>query len=74
MEIPMYGGDNFITKERIPDEKQWVNILQQKLKENYLLLQEGLPGRLAGSLEKEKNIRMEKIHLYLLFEHVHLLI
>ena len=41
-------GDNFITGIRIPDDKQWVNILQEKVKDNYILLQEGLPGRLAG--------------------------
>lgn len=46
-------GDNFLTGVRIPDDKQWVNILQSKLPE-YKLLQEGLPGRLCGSLEKEK--------------------
>lgn len=57
--ILIYGdsnvwGDNFITGIRIPDDKQWVNILQEKVKDNYKLLQEGLPGRLAGSDEKEK--------------------
>ena len=57
--ILIYGdsnvwGDNFITGIRIPDDKQWVNILQEKVKDNYKLLQEGLPGRLAGSNEKEK--------------------
>ena len=57
--ILIYGdsnvwGDNFLTGIRIPDEKQWVNILQNKLGKEYKLLQEGLPGRLAGSDEKEK--------------------
>ena len=57
--ILIYGdsnvwGDNFITGIRIPDDKQWVNILQEKVKDDYKLLQEGLPGRLAGSDEKEK--------------------
>lgn len=51
--ILIYGdsnvwGDNFITRKRIPDDKQWVNILQNKLGENYRLFQEGLPGRIAG--------------------------
>ena len=57
--ILVYGdsnvwGDNFYTGVRIPDDKQWVNILQNKLGPNYKILQEGLPGRIAGSDEKEK--------------------
>ena len=57
--ILIYGdsnvwGDNFLTGQRIPDDKQWVNILRNKLGNNYILFQEGLPGRLAGNEEKEK--------------------
>ena len=44
-------GDNFITGKRIPDEKQWVNILKNKYSKDYMFLQEGLPGRLAGNEE-----------------------
>lgn len=60
--ILIYGdsnvwGDNFFTGERIPDDKQWVNILREKLKDNYLIFQEGLPGRLAGSEEQEKTFK-----------------
>lgn len=63
--ILIYGdsntwGDNFITGVRIPDEKQWVNILQNKLGSDYKLLQEGLPGRLAGDEEKEKPFKNGK--------------
>ncbi len=63
--ILIYGdsntwGDNFITGVRIPDEKQWVNILQKKLGSDYKLLQEGLPGRLAGDEEKEKPFKNGK--------------
>lgn len=47
-------GDNFITGIRIPDENQWVNIVQKKLGNSYKMLQEGLPGRLAGNDEVEK--------------------
>lgn len=47
-------GDNFITGKRIPDEKQWVNILKNKYSKDYIFLQEGLPGRLAGNEEKFK--------------------
>lgn len=47
-------GDNFITGKRIPDEKQWVNILKNKYSKDYMFLQEGLPGRLAGNEEKFK--------------------
>lgn len=50
-------GDNFIMGKRIPDEKQWVNILQNKLKDKYLFLQEGLPGRVAGNFDKEKKYK-----------------
>lgn len=57
--ILIYGdsnvwGDNFITGIRIPFEKQWPNILEKKLNNQYKILQEGLPGRLAGDEEKEK--------------------
>lgn len=57
--ILIYGdsnvwGDNFFSGQRIPDDKQWVNILRKKLGDNYLIFQEGLPGRLAGSKDKDK--------------------
>lgn len=59
--ILIYGdsntwGDNFITGIRIPDEKQWPNILVNKL-EDYKILQEGLPGRIAGNYEKDKKYK-----------------
>ena len=47
-------GDNFLTRKRIPDDKQWCNILQEKLGDGYKVYQEGLPGRVAGSIEKEE--------------------
>lgn len=47
-------GDNFILGERIPDDKQWPNILQNFLGSEFKIIQEGLPGRLAGNDEKEK--------------------
>lgn len=53
-------GDNFILGERIPHEKQWVNILKEKLGDNYILFQEGLPGRLAGNSEEEKKYKNGK--------------
>ena len=31
-------GDNFLTGERISDDKQWVKILQNKLKKEYILI------------------------------------
>lgn len=34
-------GDNFITGKRIPDEKQWSNILAKYLKNTHCILQEG---------------------------------
>lgn len=53
-------GDNFLTGIRIPDDKQWVKILQNKLKNEYIFFQEGLPGRIAGSEEQEKKYKNGK--------------
>ena len=53
-------GDNFISGKRIPDEKQWVNILKKEYGDKYLFLQEGLPGRLAGNDEKDKKFKNGK--------------
>lgn len=47
-------GDNFITRKRIPDDSQWANILQKRLGSDFQVLQEGLPGRIAGEEEMEK--------------------
>ncbi len=63
--ILIYGdsntwGDNFILGKRIPDEKQWANILQRDLKDSFKIIQEGLPGRLAGNDEIEKNYKNGK--------------
>ena len=53
-------GDNFITGERIPDDKQWVKIIQKNLKKNYIFFQEGLPGRIAGNDETVKTYKNGK--------------
>ena len=50
-------GDNFFEGMRIPFDKQWPNILQSKLGSDYLVYQEGLPGRVAGSLEGVKTYK-----------------
>ncbi len=50
-------GDNFLTGKRIPDDKQWVNILRKKYDKKILFLQEGLPGRLAGNEEIAKKYK-----------------
>lgn len=50
-------GDNFLTRRRIPDDKQWCNILQEKLGSEYKVYQEGLPGRFAGSVEKDDTFK-----------------
>ena len=57
--ILVYGdsntwGDNFLNRRRIPDDKQWCNILQEKLGVEYKVYQEGLPGRFAGSVDKNE--------------------
>lgn len=62
--ILIYGdsntwGDNFITGERIPDDKQWPHILEANLKD-YKILQEGLPGRIAGDYEDIKKYKNGK--------------
>ena len=51
--ILIYGdsnvwGDNSTTNKRIPYKKRWTNILEKKLKKNFKIYAEGLPGRLAG--------------------------
>lgn len=51
-------GDDFLRNKRIPDDKQWANILQNNLGNDYKILQEGLPGRIAGddeTIKKYKN-------------------
>lgn len=53
-------GDNFLTGERIPDDKQWVNILNKKYSDEYLFLQEGLPGRIAGNEDISKPFKNGK--------------
>ena len=63
--ILIYGdsntwGDNFILGKRIEDEKQWPNILQRKFGSEYKILQEGLPGRLAGNEETLKTYKNGK--------------
>ena len=57
--ILVYGdsntwGDNFNTGIRIKDKYQWCNILNKKLGRNYLVIQEGLPGRIAGDEDIEE--------------------
>lgn len=63
--ILIYGdsnvwGDNFFTQERIDEEKQWPIILQKKLIKDYIIYQEGLPGRLAGNNEVIKKYKNGK--------------
>ena len=57
--ILIYGdsntwGDNFFLGRRIDDDKQWANILQRKLGSEYKVIQEGLPGRIAGNFDIEE--------------------
>ncbi len=63
--ILIYGdsnvwGDNFITNRRIDSDKQWPVILQKKLGLDYQILQEGLPGRIAGNDEEMKKYKNGK--------------
>lgn len=50
-------GDNFNIGKRIPDEKQWPNILQQDLDDDFKFIVEALPGRIAGNEELEKTYK-----------------
>lgn len=55
--ILIYGdsnvwGDGDISGRRIPMQCQWPNILRKNLGYEYLIYQEGLPGRLAGNEEE----------------------
>lgn len=70
--ILIYGdsntwGDNFVTRTRIPDENQWPNILQNKLKDKAKIIQEGLPGRVAGDEDKEKVFKNGKLSFMSIF-------
>lgn len=63
--ILIYGdsnvwGDNFLTGKRIKDKYQWANILNKNLGRRFKVLQEGLPGRIAGNEEKEKTYKNGK--------------
>ena len=64
--ILVYGdsntwGDDFVNRRRIPKDKQWPVILQKELKEKFEIFQEGLPGRVAGEIEKDKPYKCGKI-------------
>ena len=59
MKLLIYGdsntwGDNMVTNKRIPSNKQWPVILNNKLGKEVTIYQEGLPGRVAGSENKDK--------------------
>lgn len=63
--ILVYGdsntwGDNFLTNKRIKDKYQWCNILNKRLGRNYHVIQEGLPGRIAGDYEIESPFKNGK--------------
>lgn len=53
-------GDNFITGIRLQDEKQWLNIVQKNKSDKFKMLQEGLPGRIAGNYELDKKYKNGK--------------
>ena len=62
MKILVYGdsnvwGDNFYTRVRLNDDVRWANILEKKLGKNCKVIEEGLPGRLAGSGEEVKTYK-----------------
>lgn len=57
--ILIYGdsnlwGYNFALNKRLEDKYQWANLLGEYLGADYTIIQEGLPGRIAGNVDKEK--------------------
>lgn len=71
--ILIYGdsntwGDNMLTNKRIPREKRWPTILEKKTKTQCIILQEGLPGRLAGKGKKTKPFKNGKKTFELVFK------
>ena len=62
--ILIYGdsnlwGYNFVENKRLEDKYQWANMLDNYLGNEYTIIQEGLPGRVAGNID-EKNYRNGK--------------
>ncbi|PID30737.1 hypothetical protein CSA80_04235 [Candidatus Saccharibacteria bacterium] len=47
-------GNSAFSQGRIPFERQWPNILQAKLGDSYRIIQEGMPGRIAGDLQTDE--------------------
>ena len=57
--ILIYGdsnlwGYNFAENKRLKDNEQWANMLGEYLGSNYTIIQEGLPGRVAGNIDNQK--------------------
>ena len=64
--ILIYGdsntwGDNLITNKRIPYSKRWPTILSKSLGSKYLIIPEGLPGRLAGNKKFRHSFKSGKM-------------
>lgn len=64
--ILIYGdsntwGDNLITNKRIPHSKRWPTILSKRLGSKYLIIPEGLPGRLAGNKKFRHSFKSGKM-------------
>ena len=56
--ILIYGdsnlwGYNFVENKRLDDKYQWANMLGEYLGSDYNIIQEGLPGRVAGNIDKK---------------------
>jgi len=58
--ILCYGDSNtrgsLGSGRRMEDAKQWPNVLQQLLGDEYRVVQEGLSGRVAGGFERQKPV------------------
>ena len=57
--ILIYGdsnlwGYNFAENKRLKEEEQWANMLGEYLGSDYTIIQEGLPGRVAGDIDNQK--------------------
>ena len=56
--ILIYGDSNilgysFDESDRLKDNELWVNMLREYLGSDYTIIQDGLPGRIAGNIDDE---------------------
>lgn len=60
--IFIYGDSNlwgydFVNNKRLQDKYQWANMLDEYLGDDFFIIQEGLPGRIAGNIDCSKKYK-----------------